>query len=417
LFQNLKSILLKDSFKQVGVYTITGSLSKIISFCALPFFVNTLTAGDIGILTIFSNSIVFLSPIISLGVLYTISIDYFTLPKEKYSIVFSTSLVVPVFFCVLLIPLLYIFKVPLEKTFNFQQPFFWLIPACLFLNFCFEAFAILMRNKNEVRLFAIVSLIKVLLEIGLSILLIIFIYRNWYSRALGFLLSGMVVAFLFFMYIKKENFLVGNINFKGLKKELYFGLSGLLLQTAIFFICTADKFFVMTFFGKEQAGYYSVASTFAAIQFIVCTSLLQYLSPLLYKNFAELQKWKMLKSIYYKYFATMFATFIGVLIFTFIVYNFILKTAYKEYLFYAYLLGLSSFIWTVCNIFLQYLIFSKNKKVIFQLSIITILVSITLNYLSSRYLTIQWLCVMQIISTLFLLVVILIFNKKLKYFN
>ena len=352
-----------------------------------------------------------------MGILYTISIDYFILPKDKYAIAFSTSLIVPVFLCFLLVPLLYIFKAPLEKTFNFQQPFFWLIPACLFFNFCFEAFTILMRNKNNLRLFAIVSLLKVFLEIGLSILLILFIYRNWHSRAFGFLLSGMVVTCLFYIYIKKENFLVWSISFKVLKKELYFGVSGLLLQTAIFFVGTADKFFVMAFFGKEQAGYYSVASTFAAIQYIVCISLLQYLSPILYKKFAELQKWETLKSIYFKYFATMFVTFIGVIIFTYIVYNYFLKAAYKEYLFYTYLLGVSSLIWTICNIFLQYLVFTKSKKIIFQLSIIIIFISVTLNYLTSKYLNIQWLCIVQIFTTLLLLFIILIFNKKLNYFN
>lgn len=88
MLQKIQSLLIQDSFRQVGAYTITGALSKAIAFAALPFFINTLSEGDIGILTIFSNCIVFFTPIISMGVLYTISVDYFKISREKYAVVF-----------------------------------------------------------------------------------------------------------------------------------------------------------------------------------------------------------------------------------------------------------------------------------------------------------------------------------------
>jgi O-antigen/teichoic acid export membrane protein len=417
LFQYLKPILLRDSFKQVGIYTITGSLAKVISFAALPFFVNTLSAGDIGILTIFSSCIVFLSPIVSLGVLYTISVDYFTLSKQQYAVVFSSSLLIPLSLCFLLVPLLYIFSEPLAILFNFPQQFFWLIPLCLFFNFCFEAFVIVLRNKNNVNLFAGISLLKIVLEITVAILLIIFIYRNWYGRALGFLFAGAVVVALFFIYMRKNRFLVKRFSFAALKSELSFGLSGLVLQTAIFFVTGSDKFFVMAFFGKEQAGYYSVASTFAAIQFIICTSLSLYLSPVLFKGFAENKKWKDLRPVHLKYTAAMSVTFLATIIFTYLVYSFILKASYKQYINYAFLLSISSFIWTICNLFLQYLIFTKSKKLILVLSVTIITISITLNYFAAKYFPIEWLCVVQTLTVTILLFIILLFNNKLNYFR
>ncbi|MBC7888528.1 MAG: oligosaccharide flippase family protein [Ferruginibacter sp.] len=416
MLQNIKFFLFKNPFKQVGIYTISGSLCKAISFAALPFFVNTLSEGDIGILNIFSNCIVFLTPIISMGVLYTISIDYFKLSKENYAKVFSTSLIIPAVLSLLLLPVLYIFRSPLEKNLSFQHDFFWLIPLCLFFNFCFEAFVILMRNQNHVRQFTIVSLLKILLEIALSIGFILFIYQNWYGRALGFLLSGVVIGTLFFIYIKKHDFLVKINDYTILRKELYFGLSGLVLQTAIFFIGTSDKFFVMFFFGKVQAGYYAVAATFATIQYIICISLLQYLQPVLFTKFEALQNWKNLKNVYYKYILAMFTTWTGVMVFTFVVYNFVLKAAYKEYVYFFYILSVSSFVWTISNIFLQFIIFNKSKRIIFLLSVIAIFFSITVNYITSKYLDIDWLGFGQIVTNIFVLLLILFFNKKLNYF-
>jgi len=351
-----------------------------------------------------------------MGVLYTISVDYFTLSKEAYAKVLSTGLIFPVVLSLLLLPVLYIFRVPLERTFNFQHEFFWLLPFCLLFNFCFEAFVILMRNQNNVKLFTTVSLLKTLLEISLSVTFIIFIYKNWFSRALGFLLSGAVIGCLFFYHIKKNKFLVTGIDYKVFRNELYFGLSGLVLQTAIFFVGTSDKFFVMSFFGKAQTGYYAVASTFATIQYIVGVSLLQYLQPVLFKEFVALQNWKNLKNVYYKYFLAMLITLSGVIVFTFIVYNFILKAVYKDYLYYFYILSISSFVWTISNIFLQFIVFNKNKKVIVLLSLISIIISLAVNYICSKYFDIVGLGFGQIVINILVLFFILYFNKKLNYF-
>ncbi|MES2893439.1 MAG: oligosaccharide flippase family protein [Bacteroidota bacterium] len=416
MFQKLQSILLKHSFRTVGAYTITGAFTKAISFAALPFFINTLSEGDIGILNIFSNCIVFLTPIISMGVLYTISIDYFKLSKERYAVVFSTGMIIPAVLSVLLIPLLYIFKAPLEKSFNFQYDFFWLVPISLFLNFCFEAFIILLRNHNRVKLFTVVSFLKVLVEIGLSILFVLFIYKNWYGRALAFALSGVAVGILFFYVVTREKLLVRNMDHKVLKKEIYFGLSGMVLQTAIFFINSSDKFFVMSFFGKEQAGFYSVAATFATIQYIICISLLQYLQPLLFQKFAASERWQHVKDLYAKYALGMLATLFAVFVFTWIVYHYILKETYREYLHYFYLLSISSFVWTISNIFLQFIVFTKNKKFILQLSVTAITMALAINYLSSKYAGIVSLAWGQVFTQVVVLLMIIYFNKKLNYF-
>ena len=351
-----------------------------------------------------------------MGVLYTISIDYFKLSKEKYAGVFSTSLVIPAVLSLLLVPILYIFQDVLEKSFHFQDAFFWLLPISLFLNFCFEAFIILLRNENKVKLFSMMAVLKVIVEIGLSILLLLFIYKNWYSRALSFLLSGAVIGGFFFYYIQKNKFLVRNIDYKVLRNEVYFGLSGMFLQTAIFFINSSDKFFVMGFFGKEQAGFYAVASTFATIQYIVCISLLQYLQPVLFQKFAAFQKWQQVKTLYFKYMLAMLLTLVAVIVFTWIVYHYVIKPTYQDYLHYFYILSLSSFIWTISNIFLQFIVFNKNKKIILQVSILSIFVSVIVNYFSARYADVTTLALGQVITNLVVLSLILFFNRKLNYF-
>ncbi|MGN6298037.1 MAG: lipopolysaccharide biosynthesis protein [Ginsengibacter sp.] len=417
MLYRLPTLFKTNSFKQVSLYTITGTLTKIISFAALPFFVNALSEGDIGILNILNSSIIFLTPIISMGALYTISVDYFKLAKPDYATVFSTSLLIPLAVSLLLIPLFIIFWQPLSRAFSFRRQFIWLIPVCLFLNFCFEAFIILLRVQNKVKLFATVTLLKITVEISLAIALILFAYVSWYSRALGYFFSILIIGFLFFFYIKRNSFLVSKLDFGILKKELLFGLSGLLLQTAVFFINTSDKFFVMAQFGKVQAGFYSIAGTFATIQYIVSTSLMQYLQPVLYKKFAEKEKWKNIKGIYKKYILVMLVASISLFFFTVLVYHYLLKQSYKAYLHYFYLLCISSFIWSMSNIFLQFIIFNKHKKVILRLSLVSIIFALLINYFAAHFLTINWLCFGQILTNIFVLSLILYYNKKLNCFD
>jgi len=351
-----------------------------------------------------------------MGVLYTISIDYFKLHKAEYARVFSTGLLIPVMLSILLIPVLFLLRAPLEKAFNFQPAFLWLIPMGLVLNFCFEAFIILIRNQNKVKLFAIVSLMKVVIEISLSVLFILWLWHSWYSRALSFIIAGLVMGGMFIFHIRKQGFLVPLIDKQVLRNELFFGLSGMALQTAIFFINTSDKFFVMSFFGKNQAGYYAVASTFATIQQIVCMSLMQYLQPLLFSRFADEKKWKDVKEVFYKYLLAMVANLLAVTIFTMIVYTYVLKPAYKPYLHYFYILSIGSLIWSITWIFLQYILFQKNKRILFTLAAISITIAVAINYVGSAMFTMNWLAGGQIATNILVMAIILFFNKKLGFF-
>jgi len=172
----------------------------------------------------------------------------------------------------------------------------------------------------------------------------------------------------------------------------------------------------MSFFGKNQAGYYSVASTFAAIQQIVCMSLMQYLQPLLFSQFANKKKWKAVKEMYYKYMLAMVATFLAVTIFTIIVYTYVLRTAYKPYLHYFYILSIGSLIWCIAWIFLQYILFQKNKQILFILAAISITIAIGINYIASAMFNMNWLAGGQIATIILVTSIILLFNKKLGFF-
>ncbi|MFT3978947.1 MAG: oligosaccharide flippase family protein [Ferruginibacter sp.] len=202
-----------------------------------------------------------------------------------------------------------------------------------------------------------------------------------------------------------------------LKKELSFGISGLLLQTAVFFINSADKFFVMAFFGREQTGLYSVAGTFASVQFIICVAFMQYLQPVIFKKFAAGEQWSALKAVYKKYLLGMFGSLLLVLAGGTVAYFLLLKESYQQHIHYFFILSFSSFLWCITNLLVQNIIFSKNKRVIIKLALWSILLASFINFETVKFFSVTQLCIAQVVINAIVLAITLYFNKKLNFFR
>jgi hypothetical protein len=89
---------------------------------------------------------------------------------------------------------------------------------------------------------------------------------------------------------------------------------------------------------------------------------------------------------------------------------------YKEYLYYFYLLSLSSFLWTIANILLQYIVFNKGKRVILQVSCMGVAAALSINYLASTYFGINGLASGQILLHLLMISILLLYCRKLNFF-
>ena len=79
--------------KSFSIYTISGLLSKALSFLLLPFFTNHLSQSDYGVITLFSNSIYFVLPFMFMGIGETLSVEYNSLTAKELPRFISTSLI------------------------------------------------------------------------------------------------------------------------------------------------------------------------------------------------------------------------------------------------------------------------------------------------------------------------------------
>jgi O-antigen/teichoic acid export membrane protein len=72
----------RKALESLSIYLTTSFLAKSLSFLLLPWFTNYLSPSDFGVINLFSGGITFLTPLISMGVIYNLSIDYY---KIKHS--------------------------------------------------------------------------------------------------------------------------------------------------------------------------------------------------------------------------------------------------------------------------------------------------------------------------------------------
>ena len=413
-----KSAFTKGSaLSQLGAYTLTNFLTKFISFAALPLFVNFLTEADIGILSIFSNSIVFLTPILSMGILYTISSDYFKYDRNVFAKRFSSVVLLPFALSLICAGVIFLLFDILQSKFNYHPAFIWMIPCCTVLNIYFEAYLILCRNENNVKLFTLTCIIRSVMEITIAILLIMAVEKSWISRANGMLFSGVIIFIFFITYLRRKKFYVPVIQLKPIKEEFAFAAPAILFQTAIFFMGTADKFFAMNFFDAGTTGIYSIASVFASVLFLFCLAFLQYINPKLFKAYAEGKTWRDVKKLCMIYIYSMIGLALVLAIATPIVYKLFLKPSYYSGLGYFYILLFANLIWTITNLFLSLMLFQKNKQRMLLFALTAIPLSLISCYLGISNWGLLGIAMAVVTVNLFMAALVLHQNHLMRFFR
>ncbi|MDQ6755636.1 MAG: oligosaccharide flippase family protein [Bacteroidota bacterium] len=365
--------------KSVGVYTSITFLNKGISFLLLFIYTNPkfILPAENGLLNLFASSVLFLMPFLSMGILQSTSTDFYKLNKEEFKSFFTANLISPVIIFILSLIGFFLLKDYLKAVYGFPYIFFFLIPLITFLNYISEQLTVLMRVNHELKSFARVELAKIILEFGLSVILVVFFAMRWKGRLTGIVISYSLLGVYAFYYFYKKGYLGGILNKQYIKNELLFAVPVIAMQVSIFCLNTSDKFFLARFQSNEAVGIYGVACTFAAVISMFCYAYLSYLSPSIYKELSKpVVDYKHLKKNFINYVKIMFAVTVLIILIIPFVYRYLINSRYESAVNYFYLIALGYFIWSITSYFYSYLYYYKAKRKILQLSLFSITASI-----------------------------------------
>ncbi len=369
--------------RSIGIYTITNFLTKASSFFLLFLYTNPkyITPSENGLLTLFSTGVVFLMPFLSMGIIHSASTDFFKLKKDEFKTFFTTSLIIPFTIMVLAIIILFFFRYNLVAAYGFPIFFFWLLPLLTFFNFCNEQVLSMIRNNNEPKNFFKVNGSKVLIEMSISVILVVFFAWRWEGRIAGIFFAYGTITVYAFYYFSKKGYIIGKINKKYLYSELIYAIPLITMQFGIFCMNASDKFFLSHYINdnNETVGIYNVAWVFASVLSILCNAMLHYIFPNIYSTLSGNNiNYKSIRKNFLLFVSVMLCGLVGLIIFIPIAYKYFINYRYNLAMDYYYILCLGVFVWSINYFFYSFLLYYKQKRKLFGLSLFSIAVSLLL---------------------------------------
>lgn len=383
MIQKALSIIRSPAYKTAGIYTFSNFFIKGTSFLLLFIYSNPkyLTVHENGLLSLLTSSVFMLMPFLSLGIVQSTSVDFFKLKGDEFKSFFTTGFVMPVSIMFLAFGGLFLFITDLKNAYGFPWSFVLIIPVLTFLNFCNEQFLTIVRNHNEPVTFLKVALLRLGIEISISLTLVVVFFWGWQGRVTGIITANTVLLFVAFFYLKKKNYLFGKIKKIYIKQELLYGFPIIILQCSTFCLFYSDKFFLSYFSDNTQVGIYSYACVFAAVLTLGSSALLYYVMPKIYSFLSEPKiNYKQIRKHFIFYVGNCFVVLVCVIMLTPLLYKYFINSKYHPGLQYFYVIAAGYFFWSVTYFFYTFMFYKKDKKKILVLSLFSIIISIANNY-------------------------------------
>ncbi|MGG9960074.1 lipopolysaccharide biosynthesis protein [Ferruginibacter sp. SUN106] len=409
--------LKNPAFKSVGTYIFTNFFSKGISFLLIPLFTNPLylSPTDNGLLSLFSSNMILLAPFVSLGMIQSCTADFYKKSESDFAASFTSSFIISFLMAALAAILLFIFRDMLQQKFQFPTSFVFILPGLAFLIFSGEQLFALIRNRNEVKRFAIMGISKSIIEYAVSVVLIVFFLTGWMGRIWGIAISLIVVNLIAVVYYIKNKYISFQFKKTQLIDELKFGVPIFAFQLCVFMLGTSNKLFLAIYnVDKYQLGIYSIACVFGTMIGVVSQSILLYAQPQLYKSISKGEATiQTAKRDFLRYFMMLTGLSVACILVVLFAYYFLIDKVYLSGIKYFFLVALASYIWGLNYFLFLFLLYHKQKRKILKVTLISLACSITVNIIMVKNFLILGDALASLINTIIFSLLIIIFAQKI----
>ena len=415
IFNTLQILVKSRGFKSAGIYTFSNFFAKATGFLLLFLYSNPkyISVDENGLLSLLGSSVYILMPLLSLGIIQSTSVDYFKLDKNELRDFFTSGFVMPAITMIVACAGLYFFRNEINFHFGFPLSFVLIIPVLSFLNFCNEQYISLIRNNDEPVIFFKASMLRLFLEISISVTLVVAFAWRWEGRVTGILIANGVLLIVAFIYFFRKGYVFGRIRKKYLTQELTYALPIIVMQVSTFCMAHSDKFFVAYFSDNNSVGIYGYACIFASLISVACSAMLSYVMPKIYAAMAKPAiDFNAIRKYFYYYAAGCSAVLLVVVFITPLMYKLFINELYHPGLQYMFLIAIGYFLWSITYFFYSFLLFKKQKIVILILSLISITISLSFNYLFTSNWQTQGAALAICFSYLAVLIITLLISYK-----
>lgn len=415
LYSKLLCFVKRPAFKTAGLYTFSHFLTKGISFFLLFIYTNPayISVDENGLISLMNSAVLLLSPFLALGTIQSASADYFRMQRNEFKDFFTTGFFAPILVMLLGMATMFVFKGRLSAAYGFPVAFIFVVPLMAFFSFCNELYVVIMRNSDDPVRYFKVAMWRILLEVGLSLLLVVVFALRWKGRVAGIMATNVFILTGAYFYFRQQGLLFGKIKIQYIKQELVYAVPVIAMQCSVFVLSASDKFFLSSFTNNAAVGIYGYACVFAAMVSFACSSVISFIMPKIYSCLSQpYVDYKLLKKYFLFYSGFCLMALIGVISTGPFLYKYLINEKYYSGLSYMFLIAIGYFFWNVGYFFISFLLYYKQKKKILLLSLLAVCISACSNYFFIKNFGERGAAVSTCAAYLAVLILILLFNYK-----
>jgi len=402
--------------KNISGFAFFNVLNSAIPFLLLPILTAYLSPEHYGVVDIFYNTTLIITPFIGLCIVQSIGRFYFE--KIVLSRFVSTVLVVLLSTGLIITALSLVFNIVFEDyLLGYDIP-----PYLIFLAFLYTLFTqiseillALWRVSYKVAHFGIFRVSKTALDLGLSIFLIASLGYGWEGR----IYPQVIVAFLFAIIALYLLYKLGYL--KNLKADKTYKKEALSYSVPLIFhtfggyvINFSDRFFILIMLSMTDVGVYSVAYQIGMVMSLVQNSFNQAWVPFFFQKLKEDTDSARRKIVQITY------IYIAFLVVTTLLIYLCIPLIYKYFINESYVDGASLIIWVllgflfngIYKMLVNFLFYDKRTKLVAVLSIGSAILNIALNYFLIKFNGITGAAQATMLTFLFFMLVILYITLK-----
>ena len=369
--------------RSFSIYTLSGFIKAGIPFLILPILTNYLEPEDYGIVSLFNALERFLMAFITLGIVDTLSFEYFKLDKKAFQSKFSSSLLVSFSSFTLVLVLSIFLQQEISLLTGIPEKWVVFVPiSCICFIFA-TLVPVILRNQNRPVLFGAYSIGMTVVEVSLTLLFVVALAMSWEGRLQSHLVTAGIFLILALIFFKRQDLITFKVSKAKVFAVLAVGLPLVPDAISVFVLELSDRFFLSKMMGLTSTGIYSVGSQISMIIIIFTTAFANAFFPVMYKTLKdgdESQRRKIVKYTYY------FLTFLLLSVFGLsfvgapLIFRYLIHESYAEGLNYVFFIGLGYFFLAINVMFKGYILYNKKMRYMAITSITAMILNLVLNY-------------------------------------
>jgi O-antigen/teichoic acid export membrane protein len=372
--------------KQVSIYTFSGFFGAGINFIMMPILSYHLTPFDFGLISLFNTYVTILIPLIGLVAASLLNIEYFkSKSKEEFALKFTSIQLIPIVPFLLLLSLWLFFFDRISAFLELNDiPKIWSIIIFVLSLFTIyiDTFFFMLVIQKKARLYALLNMVRVIIEASLIYWLIVKNDRGWDGRIYSWLFTSFLFVIISFYYFISQGFLRGKSEWQYIKEGILFGAPLILHNIGKFVVNISDRLFITKMISLGEAGIYNMGYNIGAIILIIVNAFFNFYTPFVMERLSNLDENKKLQIVKLSYFFCI-GCFLMLLCISFLApyfFEFFVNERFKSASQYVFWVGLGYFFWGGYMLFSIYISFYKRNTLLGWLAVVNILTNLLFNY-------------------------------------